>query len=80
MSYAANYLNEFKETNAIATHDEVVAKVPLVKHSVAEEWFAQADCSEVRDHFIRAVVGHQKFDKNKRIYLVSTFVTILDEA
>jgi hypothetical protein len=79
LSYAADYLNDFKETNAIATHDEVVAKVPLVKHSV-EEWFAQAGCSEVCDHFIRAVVGHRKFDQDKRTYLVSTFVTISDEA
>ena len=72
-------MNDYKETNLIATNEEVAVKVPLVQNAV-EDWFNVTNCAGFCDHFIRAVVGHRKFDQDKRNYLLSGFVTVSDEA
>ena len=78
-SLITDYLNDYKETNLIATNEEVAVKVPLVQKPV-EDWFDVTNCADFCDHFIRAVVGHRKFDQDKRNHLLSRFVTVSDEA
>ena len=72
-------MNDYKEDNLIATNEEVAVKVPLVQSAV-EDWFDVTNCADFCDHFIRAVVGHRKFDQDKRNHLLSRFVTVSDEA
>lgn len=79
ISHLTDYLNTFKETNFISNNEEVAERIPLLQ-MVVEDWFDVTDCSMFCDHFIRAVVGHRKFDQDKRNCLLSTFVTVSDEA
>ena len=74
-----DYLDEFKESEMIATNDEVIARIPMANLK-AEEWFGLVDYSSFSDHFLRAVVGNRKFDQDKRSCLLSNLVTVSDEA
>ena len=56
-----------------------MTKVPLALYEV-DEWFSKSNYADFCNHFVRAVVGHRKFDQEKAKVPLSSFVTVSDEA
>ena len=44
------------------------------------EWINKGNRSKFCDHFLRAVVGHRRFDCDKKESILSNWITVSDEA
>jgi hypothetical protein len=79
LSSRIDYLDDIA-TNASTDNKEEIIAISGIRVSSVEQWLEKANWDPFSDHFLRACVGHRRFDTDKRQSLLSKWVTISDEA